>query len=232
MERTLRFLLILLMLSGKSNKACTLYMYMTFTLLFSIIATGNCDCIDNLPEFRDQGKRSPALSLDAVQIVIPAYRISCKGVITQWGLSTEKRGGHLIELQVWRETESNMYRKVGGNLFDQRPAKRQKLMYLTPHPNDSISVEIGDFIGLYALHTPDIKDNYKIQYESSSDVQMLYLPASSPQPDFVDPTLTSSQDKALLLHVSVCKYPMRFSLNHLCMCMSKDSGFLPNIVDV
>lgn len=205
MERTLRFLLILLMLSGKSNKAYTC-IYMTFTLLFSMIATGNCDCIDNLPEFRDQGKRSPALSVNAVQIVIPAYRISCKGVITQWGLSTEKRGGHLIELQVWRETESNIYRKVGGNRFNQRPAKRQKLMYLTPHPNDSISVEPGDFIGLYALHTPGIRDNYEIQYESSSDVQMLYLKASSPQLDLVDPTLTRSQDKALLLHVAVCKY--------------------------
>lgn len=179
---------------------------MNFTLLFSFIATGDCNCIDNLPEFRDQGKRSPSLSLDEVQIVIPAYRISCKGVITQWGLSTEKRGRHSIELQVWRETKSDMYLKVGGNWFDQRPAKRQKLMYLTPHPNDSIPVEPGDFIGLYARNSPRIKDNYQIQYESSSEVEMLYLSASSQQPQVVDPTQTRSQNKALLLHVNICKY--------------------------
>lgn len=153
---------------------------------------------------------SPALSMDAVQIVIPAYRISCKGVIEQWGLSTEKRGEHSIELQVWRETESNTYRKVGGNQFDQRPVKGQKLMYLTPNPNDLISVEPGDFIGLYTTHNPTIRDNYMIQYESSSEVQMLYLQPSLSPPDLVDPTFTRSQDKALLVYVDVCKYSTRF----------------------
>lgn len=179
-----------------------------FHSLISVIASCNGECIENLPELRDQGKMSPAFSLNEAQVVIPAYRISCLGVIVQWGMYTEKRGGHLIELQVWREAESNTYRKVGGNWFNQAPTKGEKLLYFTPDPSVLISVEPGDFIGLYILHNPGINDNYKIQYESSSDVQMLYMPASSPQPDNIDPALTDSWDIALLLHVEVCKFPI------------------------
>ena len=167
---------------------------------------GSCDgkCIENLPVFRDQGKNSPSWSLDSTQVVIPAYRISCTGEIVQWGVATERRGGHLIELQVWRETASNQYIKIGGNLFNNGPKKGEKLIYFTPNSSEQISVKPGDFLGVYSSHNPGISDNYKIQYHSSSNVQMLLL-ENSPVLDLINPMIMNTEDAALLLHVNICK---------------------------
>ena len=167
--------------------------------------------------FRDQGKMSPALSMNEVQAVIPAYRISCWGVIVQWGVSTERRGGHLIELQVWRETGDNtyMYRKVGGNWFNQGPVKGQKLIYLTPNSSQLISVQPGDIIGLYVVNNPAADDNYKIQYETSSEVQMFYIASTSAGHEIIDPALTRSLDVALLLHLEICKFSLHVNSIHV-----------------
>lgn len=169
------------------------------------IASCYGQCIEGLPQFRDQGPRSSALSLDDKQAIIPTYKFSCRGTITQWGVSTEKRGSHLIELQVWRHTLPNVYHKVGSNRFNQGPKKMQKLMYLTPDPRDQINVEPGDVIGLYVSNDPDIDDNYKIQYEPSSSVRMLYFSSHSAATNIASTALTQSLDVALLLHVEVCK---------------------------
>ena len=117
---------------------------------------------------------SNAISLNRIQALIPAYRFSCRGIIVQWGVSTEKGGGHLIELQVWRKT-FYAYKKIGGNRFTEAPKKGQKLLYLTPEPEDRIEVEPGDFIGMHASNNPSTENNYKIQYESSSEVRLFYI---------------------------------------------------------
>ena len=149
---------------------------------------------------------SDAIALNRIQALIPAYRFSCRGIIVQWGVSTEKMGGHLIELQVWRKT-SYAYRKVGGNRFTEAPKKGQKLMYLTPDPEDRIKVEPGDFIGVFASNNLSTENSYRIQYESSSEVTVFYAYSKYAMNSIHTQEInTLSLAVAPILHVEVGKF--------------------------
>ncbi len=120
--------------------------------------------MDNLPEFRDQGMHSRTLLL-GIQALIPEYHFTCHGRITRWGIATEKRGGHRIDLQVWRpldQTEGS-YALIGANSFTVQPEKGQKLLYLTPNATELINVQPGDVVGLFMEDNVQIDDGYLVQ---------------------------------------------------------------------
>lgn len=126
-------------------------------------------CVDNLPTFEDQGRHSRSLLL-GIQALIPKYQFTCKGRVINWGLATEKRGRHRVDLQVWRPVEEadGSYDLIGANSFDVQPEKGQKLILLTPTAAEQIQVQAGDVLGLFIENNLSIGDDYLIQVASNT----------------------------------------------------------------
>ena len=139
-------------------------------------------CVQNLPELRDQGKHSPSL-LVGIQALVPAYHFTCSGKIKEWRLSTEKRGQHRVDLQVWRPVEGTLgaYNLVGYNSFNVQPEAGEKLLVLPVNSDDEIEAQPGDVLGFYMENDATITDEYAIQYVSNATgITLQYKGADSP----------------------------------------------------
>ena len=163
-----------------------------------------------LPNFADQGDHSPAL-LVGIQALVPAYQFSCYGKVTKWGIATERKGKHSINLQVWRPTiryGSDVYLLVGTNNFDIEPPMEQKLFYITPPAISQIAVQPGDIIGFHLENNVSIDDNFSIQYKSyTNNVTVHYVMTEEPLTVIEETTLSIRLSKtAPVITVDIGRY--------------------------
>ena len=171
-------------------------MYLIQTLkAFSLNTAMQLGCIESLPNFIDQGDRSPRL-LVGIQALVPAYQFSCHGKVTRWGIATVRQGKNSISLQVWRPTTrhgSDVYSLVGSNNFDVEPLINQKLLYITPPTMDQITVQPGDMIGLYLQNNVSIEDRFSIQYKPFTNNVTVHYVMADEQLSVIEETTLSIQ---------------------------------------
>ena len=95
------------------------------------------------------------------QVIIPSYRFTCCGNITEWGVDVHP-GGRLFDgfytlsLQVWRPSPSvqtiGCYSLVGNNHFTSVSLVNQ-VAIVTPMPQERIEFQPGDVLGISVENT-------------------------------------------------------------------------------
>ena len=118
---------------------------------------------NGLPPFMDY--RNSDLLSDTTpelhQVIIPSYRFTCCGNITEWGVDVDLAGGrhdgvYTLHLQVWRPSLSveatGCYTLVGNNMFTSVPLANG-VAIVTPLPEDRIQFQPGDLLGFMLENT-------------------------------------------------------------------------------
>ena len=108
----------------------------------------------------DYSRRSETIP-ELHQVIIPSYRFTCCGNITEWGVDVHPAGGlhdmvYTLHLQVWRPSPTvqttGCYRLVGSNVFTSVPLTSQ-VARVTPLPRDRIEFQPGDVLGFILENT-------------------------------------------------------------------------------
>ena len=95
------------------------------------------------------------------QAIIPSYRFTCYGNITEWGVDILPAGGmhdgfYNLDLQVWRPSPTvqttGCYSLVGINRFTSVPLPNQ-VAEVTPLPQEQIEFQPGDVLGFNLENT-------------------------------------------------------------------------------
>ena len=95
------------------------------------------------------------------QVIIPSYRFTCCGNITEWGVDVHPAGGrfdgvYTLHVQVWRPSPivetTGCYSLVGENMFTSVPLTNQ-VATVIPQPEDRIQIQRGDVLGFMLENT-------------------------------------------------------------------------------
>ena len=152
-------------------------------------------CIHGLPEFVDRGSHSQSL-LVGIQVLVPSYEFTCHGKIARWGIATQRSGQHNISLQVWRAASrpgSHAYSLVGANNVEVRPPKDHALVYISPPPEDQITVLPGDVVGFYLQNNITTDDDFSVQYQSHANNATLHFVTTDQPLTVIEETTLSIQ---------------------------------------
>ena len=120
-----------------------------------------------LPPFMDYGRSDlqSDIILELHQVIVPSYRLTCCGNITEWGVDVHPAGGnhnrvYTLHLQVWRPALNvevmGCYSLVGNNTFSSVPLPNY-VASVTPQPEDRIQFQPGDMLG-FSLENTDGND--------------------------------------------------------------------------
>ena len=124
---------------------------------------------DGLPELRRYGGGPPQIKLHH-QAIIPSYKITCCGNITEWGADVWPGGAgddmsYTIDFQLWRPSPTTpqdsgslgtgYYSLVGNNRFSAISLSAGVASGLSPSPQDYIQFRPGDVLGFYVEEAKD-----------------------------------------------------------------------------
>ena len=120
-----------------------------------------------LPSFQDFGNDGVAMITLHNQAIIPSYKFTCCGNITEWGVDVKQdedmdNERYTLDLQVWRpspttvdgSTDSGQYILVGNNRFTSISLSGG-VAQVTPSPRDEIQFRSGDVLGFYVEEARD-----------------------------------------------------------------------------
>ena len=109
------------------------------------------------------------------QAIIPSYRFTCCGNITEWGVDVHPAGSgndrvYNLDLQVWRPSPTvqttGCYSIVGNNRFTSVPLANQ-VAEVTPLPQERIEFQPGDVLGFNIENTNGDEGGVVILMDSS-----------------------------------------------------------------
>ena len=115
-------------------------------------------------DYRNSELRSETIP-ELHQAIIPSYRFTCCGNITEWGVDVSPAGGnhdriYNLDLQVWRPSPTvqttGCYSLVGNNRFTSVSLDFQ-VAIVTPLPQARIAFQPGDVLG-FSLENTDGND--------------------------------------------------------------------------
>ena len=95
------------------------------------------------------------------QVIVPSYKFTCCGSITEWGVDVNPGGGnhdgfYILNLQVWRPSPAveatGCYSMVGINRFTSVSLTNQAAV-VTPLPQEMIKFQPGDVLGFSVENT-------------------------------------------------------------------------------
>ena len=110
------------------------------------------------------------------QVLIPSYRFTCCGNITEWGVDVHPAGGrhdrvYNLDLQVWRPSPTvqttGCYSLVRNNRFTSVPLANQ-VAVVTPLPQEQIEFQPDDVLG-FKLENTDGNDGGVVILMDSSE---------------------------------------------------------------
>ena len=112
------------------------------------------------------------------QVIIPSYRFTCCGNITEWGVALEGPGRgpmrdeeYTLHLQVWRPSPTvqttGCYSLVGNNNF-MSVSPTNQVALVTPSPQHWIQFQPGDVLG-FSLKTTDRSDGGMVVLRDSGE---------------------------------------------------------------
>ena len=111
-------------------------------------------------DYKDSNLRSETIP-ELHQVVVPSYRFTCCGNITEWGVDVHPAGSnhdevYTLHLQVWRPSPTvqttGCYSLVGSNMFTSVPLANQ-VAVVTPLPEDRFQFQPGDVLGFMLENT-------------------------------------------------------------------------------
>ena len=116
----------------------------------------------SLPSFQDYGHvdHDDNLIQRRGQAIIPSYKFSCCGAITEWGMDlhhTDRIAQYTIDFQLWRPSPTTpqggslgtgYYSLVGNNRFSNIPLSGG-VAEATPSAQDRLHFRPGDVLGFY-----------------------------------------------------------------------------------
>ena len=120
------------------------------------LRANNANGLPPFMDYRNSDLRSNLIP-ELHQVIIPSYRFTCCGNITEWGVDLHPAGGqhqmdYTLDLQVWRPTPTvettGCYSLVGSNRFTSVSLVNQ-VAVVTPLPQDTIEFQPGDVLGFY-----------------------------------------------------------------------------------
>jgi hypothetical protein len=126
-------------------------------------------------DYRQSDLRSETIP-ELHQVIIPSYRFTCCGNITEWGVDVHPAGGghdgfYNLDLQVWRPSPTvqttGCYSLVRNNRFTSVPLPNQ-VAVVTPSPQEQIEFQPGDVLG-FNLENTDRDDGGVVILMDSSN---------------------------------------------------------------
>lgn len=119
-------------------------------LIYIVNLIGWCNtCLQGLPPFQEAGSIPHRPSLSTFQWLIPSYRFTASGNITQWRIYVMAEQQFELKFQVWRTCLQRFQRslcKIGENEVTQ--AGTGLVIYDVPI-SERILVNSRDFVGLH-----------------------------------------------------------------------------------
>ena len=117
-------------------------------IIYLVHAGFHCkrQCIENLPSFEEPSADWYKLPKNA-QAIIPAYKFTCSGNITEWHAIVDDIKPMRIDFQVWRMEQSGKYKLIGANAYLHATPVMNKLKLSVP-VNLQIQVNPGDIMGV------------------------------------------------------------------------------------
>lgn len=86
----------------------------------------------------------------SVQVLSTAFRLDCSGYVITWGTAVGGVGENIIEFQIWRESSTDNFVKIGSNaFFYQSLTAEGSLRFFAVDEGSMIHAEKGDIVGLY-----------------------------------------------------------------------------------
>ena len=132
-------------------------------------------CLDNNDDKDDNCRRSEIIP-ELHQAIIPSYKFTCCGNITEWGGDVHPGGGmhdriYTLNFQVWRPSPTvqttGCYSLAGNNKFISVSLTDQLIM-VTPQPQERIEFQPGDVLG-FSLENTDGNDGGVVLLRDSKE---------------------------------------------------------------
>ena len=129
------------------------YCYNIFAV--QCLQTGNGIDLPQLREYR--GAENDNRIFRHHQAIIPSYKFTCCGNITEWGADVflNDQNGYTLDFQVWRPSptvnnsnDTGCYSLVGNNRFTSISLSNG-VVRVTPSPQDYIQFQSNDVLGFY-----------------------------------------------------------------------------------
>ena len=129
----------------------------------SCLVANNTNGLPPFMDYKESALRSEIIP-ELHQVIIPSYRFTCCGNITEWGVDVHPAGGghnnkYNLYLQVWRpsptrtvQTTEGCYSLVGNNTFTSVSLSKQ-IAVVTPLPQERIDFQPGDVLGFRLKNT-------------------------------------------------------------------------------
>ena len=141
-------------------------------LIYVRVAAAGSQCIQNVPtNIADLGGATPVLPEinSMVQAIIPQYKFSCSGFVTQWVVAVKMAKTRSMSFQVWRpigSSSASVYSLVVANTVTDidMPAGTHTFSILVPTASQ-VLVMSGDVIGYSYGGT---RGDWKIQVNTTS----------------------------------------------------------------
>jgi hypothetical protein len=147
-------------------------------------------------DYRDSNLRSETIP-ELHQAIIPSYRFSCCGNITEWGVDVHPAGSgkdrvYNLDLQVWRPSPTvqttGCYSLVRSNRFSSVSLANQ-VAVVTPLPQEQIEFQSGDVLGFNLENTNGDDGGVVILMDSSGQGDNGYETEEVWYADFRNPVL-------------------------------------------
>lgn len=134
-------------------------------------------CLSSLPPYRDYVGSDLQVHVlrGSIQAIIPTYRFTCSGRITQWGgcfLPEADFEQYYVRYQVWRESLPGCFHLVGSNSPQSSgdPLRLNGRCNLTSVPYDEqITVQAGDVVGFFSNYW----EGLHVTLDSNSGLQVI-----------------------------------------------------------
>ena len=143
------------------------------------------------PSFSDYGNGNGRITRH-LQAIIPSYRFSCCGNITEWRVDVHQGGGmdqrqYTLNLQVWRPTPtqpesyvSGRYNLAGNNRFTSISLSAG-VVQVTPSPQDHIAFRPGDVLGFHVEEAKNGDRGVVVITTASASSEYVWYTSVDPQ---------------------------------------------------
>ena len=121
---------------------------------YFVLEPPGCGCgfmsVERMRHFLNLETVSFLISTSQRQQISPEMKFTCDGMITKWIIGAESvmNGNLNPELQVWRNSENETYRKINGTLIEY-PVSQSGIVFYEYNNFPPIPVKSGDILGIF-----------------------------------------------------------------------------------
>ena len=162
---------------------CAVIVIIVMSCIFVLYITADvpgCEC-----GFMSEERMRLLLGLDRVggiadlsrrQQITPDIRFTCDGMITKWIIGADWNISESLypEVQIWRSSGNDMYRKINGTLIEVETESENQIYEYDNFP--PIPFQAGDILGVFI--PPDVGSKLRLRAESGYGPTNYYIPTT------------------------------------------------------